>query len=379
MNSDYAVSTRRCHRVFSHATIRAMNSEPHRAAASPHLTAIALIFCLSFLSCSDKKAAYLVSSPEYRDELRELIHRIDSEESEETRFVINQRIISIYKAAGDRELELLYITSYVENYPNDPFNGYYLLLAAEYYKSVAALPFARYYYERIVKNHADLLLDNGQSIHRVCFSNLIRIVDEPEIVVEYYKELITRFSDEIDNGTTFHELAQIYEALGEWDLAMQFYKEFLKFPETSIAGRPDARKSAIEVVTLYDMPNKRWTQETLEALVTNIQRAIWSKNSRQLNDLRSKVGFFARSWEESESATALSLVSDLGNYLQNRIRIPGDLDHDSNEKEAFLRTTGWGFRIPTWYLYFRKLYFPADPSIHGRWEWAGIYLGEKPY
>ena len=24
-----------------------------------------------------------------------------------------------------------------------------------------------------------------------------------------------------------------------------------------------------------------------------------------------------------------------------------------------------------------KVNFPADPEIHGRWEWAGIYFGEK--
>jgi len=42
-----------------------------------------------------------------------------------------------------------------------------------------------------------------------------------------------------------------------------------------------------------------------------------------------------------------------------------------------LRTWGWHQYLSTWYLYFRKIYFPADPEIHGRWEWAGIYYGEK--
>ncbi|MDR1596788.1 MAG: tetratricopeptide repeat protein, partial [Treponema sp.] len=45
--------------------------------------------------------------------------------------------------------------------------------------------------------------------------------------------------------------------------------------------------------------------------------------------------------------------------------------------EAYLRTWGWSQYISTWYLYFRKINFPSDPEIHGRWEWAGIYYGEK--
>jgi len=60
----------------------------------------------------------------------------------------------------------------------------------------------------------------------------------------------------------------------------------------------------------------------------------------------------------------------------NRIHYANKLDASSNSTEAFLRTWGWA-QISTWYLYFRKIYFPSDPEIHGRWEWAGVYYGEK--
>jgi hypothetical protein len=60
----------------------------------------------------------------------------------------------------------------------------------------------------------------------------------------------------------------------------------------------------------------------------------------------------------------------------NRIRYADRLDASSNSTEAFLKTWGWS-QISTWYLYFRKIYFPSDPEIHGRWEWAGVYYGEK--
>lgn len=61
----------------------------------------------------------------------------------------------------------------------------------------------------------------------------------------------------------------------------------------------------------------------------------------------------------------------------NRIRYNEEISADSGPTEAFLRTTGWNSYLTVWYLYFRKVNFPADPDIHGRWEWAGIYYGEK--
>ena len=45
--------------------------------------------------------------------------------------------------------------------------------------------------------------------------------------------------------------------------------------------------------------------------------------------------------------------------------------------EAYLKTWGWSQYVSVWYLYFRKVNYPVDPDIHGNWEWAGIYLGER--
>jgi hypothetical protein len=59
------------------------------------------------------------------------------------------------------------------------------------------------------------------------------------------------------------------------------------------------------------------------------------------------------------------------------VHIDADLAPFSNDREAYLKTTDWNFRPPTWYLYFRKADFPANPDVNGQWEWAGIYFGEK--
>jgi tetratricopeptide (TPR) repeat protein len=337
---------------------------------------------LLFSGCETQNGSFLVGDRHTKRELRTLLSRLDKEQSApESRFIINNQIINIYFEHGAYQKMNLFLTTYVTTHPDDQYNAYYLLLVAENYKSAEAYPFAVHYFERVLKNYSDLLLEGNRSVHYICLSNLVSMVDEPEIRVNYYKELLERFRDNIDKGATYYHLAKTYEELGKWDLAMQHFKEYLKYPETSIPGKPNAREQVTSAVAFYDMPRKNWTEENLDRLVTIIRDAIWRKNIRRLNALRSGVGFFVRAWEDGDSAQELELLNDLTIFFEQgkTIRSSAELDRDSNEKEAYLRTTGWGHRIPTWYLYFRMVDFPADPDIHGEWEWAGIYLGEKPY
>jgi hypothetical protein len=93
-----------------------------------------------------------------------------------------------------------------------------------------------------------------------------------------------------------------------------------------------------------------------------------------------KVNFFTMSWEQTENPkTEVQFIDHFNDFLGSRVWCSPNVDRDSNEQEAYLKTTGWSYRIQTWYLYFRKVYFPADPEKHGQWEWAGIYFGEKPF
>lgn len=338
--------------------------------------------CMFLLAaCSDEYSYYYVGNREARKELKAYLQKLESQNiSYENRYIINQQIINLFYTHSEPEKLNLYLSSYVQTHKDDPYNAYYLLLIAENYKAKGALPFAALYYERILRNHQDLFWEGLQSVHLTCLNNLIQMVKEPEARVTYYRELIARFIDKIDYGTTFFFLAKTYEDLGEWDLAMQAYKEFLKHSDTQVKGFPDAYNNVAAMVTLYDLPKKSWTMRELDDLVANIKSAIWTQNARWLNLLRSQVDFFARAWEAEEvTETELELISDLGSFLGKNIIIARELDRDSNDREAYLRSRGWSYRIQTWFLYFRKVNFPADPDIHGNWEWAGIYLGEKPF
>jgi len=334
---------------------------------------------------------YLVGNAEERKDMQNFLTQLrDSDGDYETSFVLIQQIIRHLHAARRNDKQNLLLTTYVENHPEDPFNGYYLLIVADTYMEEEAVPFAVHYFERILKNHSDLLIQN-QSIHYLCLSNLTRLVTAPGPRAEYYKELLSRFGEgqsesspsmRVDMGLSYYNLAETYEELGEWDLAIQAYKNFLQYPDTVIPGFPEAHRETAEKVAFYDYRSKDWTSDNLEELVAAITGAIYSKNARRLNQYRAKVNFFAQYWEQQSPLNerdVADFTSNLGLFMVRRVTVARELDRDSNSQEAYLETYGWSYRIPTWYLYFHRISYPADPEINGRWQWAGIYFGEKPF
>ncbi len=339
-----------------------------------------ILFLIIFSGCNEESSYYLVGSKEEKKELRNLISIMNDENTKsESKFIIIQQISKILHASARSALLNLFLTTYVERHPEDPFNAYYLFLVAKNYMEDEAFPIAVHYYERILKNYPDLLV-RGKSIHYLCLNDLIKLTDEPELRVTYYKELISRYGEEIDKGSTYYWLAKTYEKLGEWELSIQAYNNFLNYPKTQIPGEPDAWKEVKSMVDFYNYDGKEWTMESLDELVSRIRYSIHSRNIQQLKRYKAKVNFFTMSWEQGESFKSEDeFIANLGQFLGSQVWCLPDLDNDSNDQEAYLKTTGWSYRIKTWYLYFRKIYFPPDPDKHGQWEWAGIYFGEKPF
>ncbi|TFG64967.1 MAG: tetratricopeptide repeat protein [Spirochaetales bacterium] len=336
---------------------------------------------LLFSSCGG--AVYLQGVKEKKPELKKLFSQLKKQTvNNESRFIIIQQIIRIMLQENETEALNLFLTSYTEENSADPFNGYYLMVVAQNYKQAGAFPFAVFYYDQIIKNYPDLLVQDSK-IHLFCLKELINLTQQPEIRVDYYKELLARFQEEIDVGNTYYNLAKTYEALGEWDLSIQAYINFLKYPETYIPGVQDALKKVRDLVDFYTYEGPDWSYASLETLAANIKTAIYSQDVRLLKTYMRKINFFTISWEQQEEAQEETqeedFITHLGTFLNQRVWCNSVLDRDSNAQEAYLQTNGWSYRINTWYLYFRRINFPADPERHGRWEWAGIYFGDKPF
>ncbi|HOJ99803.1 MAG TPA: tetratricopeptide repeat protein [Termitinemataceae bacterium] len=294
----------------------------------------------------------------------------------ETQFSIVREIATEYLQTKDYHRLINFVTLWSTTHPEDPYQSYLLFMVAYAYLEQGMKPVAALYFDRIVKNYPDLMVQ-GKSIHLECLNRLIELVPNPQQQIWYYQELISRFPQHIDLGKAYFLLAKNYEKIGKWEEAIQNYSKFLPYYTSIIPGYPDALDYAKKIVDFYNSP-KDWTFDSLDSLVKAIKGALDAGNSNLLNRYKAKVNFFALSWgQEYDDRSSGEEVAFSPFMAGNRIRYAAEVDASSNPNEAFLKTWGWSQRMSTWYFYFRKINFPADPNIHGRWEWAGIFYGEK--
>lgn len=295
---------------------------------------------------------------------------------DEERYAVVHKISTTMAEAGDWPLLVDFLSDTVASDPANRFNARYLLGIAWAYARQGADEVAALYYDRIVRNYPDLVVD-GASVHLACLRELLVLVDDPARRLGYRRELIDRFPDAVDMGTELFLLGNDYESLGDWDAALEAYRRFLPAFSGEVPDHPDALQYARQFIDLATI-RKDWTYETLDDLIDAVSQAMASGNSRTLSRIRAKVGFFAMDWYQDKEDGNSQVLFDFGAFMAgSRIHRADNLDPSSNAREAFLRTWGWSERISVWYLYFRKVDFPADPEVHGRWEWAGIYFGEK--
>ena len=326
--------------------------------------------------CRSEHLEYRSGNRSYDRQTGELLALLEQERGgADQRFMIVQEISKTLRAAGAPRRQLMFLATYVETHPADPYNAYYLMAVAEGYRDLGQNPLAAHYYERILRNYTDAVV-RGRSIHLTALGELIVLEQDPQRLVGLYKDLIGRFGDAIDLGRSHFFLGRAYEALGEWEQAVAAYQVYLQHDDAEIPGFPNGRREVLGKVNIH-FSDKSWVMDDLDALVDELKRAVALRDRRALQRLRSKAGFFAMSWEQQLADETSSPVFDLSAFSLSKVRFDDAFDADSNADEAFIRTTGWSYRVKTWYLYFRRVDFKADPDIDGRWEWAGIFLGEK--
>lgn len=335
-----------------------------------------ILLLTTFSSCKDNNTS-VNQNLKTQEQLYEILKTQNLNE-QQNYSIINQ-IASNLLAQKDYQGVILFLTDWVEKNPGDMYNSYWLLMSAYAYLSMGAEPVAEYYFDRILQNHQDLLV-KGQSIHFICLQNLIQISKEPSHRTRYFNELINRFPQNINTSELYLRLAMEYEKDNQWDQALKTYSLFLEQPDATtiqIPGEPDAYKNARHFVD-FNKSSKDWTFESLPALEAAVKKAIRNYDWRSLDKYKAKVNFFTMSWKQDENDANSQEETPMASWARGkRIRFSETLDEASNPNEAYLRTWGWNSYVPIWYLYFRKVNFPIDPDIHGNWEWAGIYLGNK--
>ncbi|MGP1577062.1 MAG: tetratricopeptide repeat protein [Treponema sp.] len=330
------------------------------------------------VSCTKPPLYYVYQDIEHKAEQKCLAELLLNEKNSQVRFALTDKIAHNLQKAGKLRTLTVFLQSVIEQEPKNIYNAYFMLRIASAHLDGGENKLAAYYFEHIIQNYPDTIVQ-GQSVHFICLKKLIELTDTTEKQIAYYLRLLTDYYTDIDPAYSYFMLAQAYEKQGEWQLAIQTYTRFLNLRrfDVIIPGIPDSYGYARKIVD-YNASAKSWTFNTLEELIKTITAAIRTNDYTTLERCRSKVNFFAMSWKQELSETHPQPDFNLRSFMHGSgIKIASAVDASSTPYEAYLRTAGWNQYIQTWYLYFRKINFPADPAIHGRWEWAGIYYGEK--
>lgn len=297
--------------------------------------------------------------------------------SEQIPFAVVERAAQMVRDRDGEPAMIRFLTAHVQSRPEDPNNSYYLSVVGKLYDERGATELARQYYRRSLFAYPDVIVRSVSS-HRVAVRELLEIVDDPEERIDYLHYLQDYYPETIQPGLLAYYLGEACEEAGRWEEAYESYRLFLRAPNVSIPGVPDARRDITRRLAFYDS-ERRWSNRDLNELVDQIKAALWAQDPARLLRHRAGANFFTMSWEQEESDENSDIPTfDIGAFLRrSRVRYADELEITSNANEAYLRTWGWSHRIPTWYLYFRRIDFPADPEINGTWEWAGILFGES--
>lgn len=329
------------------------------------------------LSCTQEKEEkpYKTGIDKSDEKIDSLLLLLDSSPDATTRYGIMEQVISELRKHNQVKVLKSFLNDHLYKYPEDSYNAYYLLLLGTLYEEEGAMDIAVIYYNRLLKNYEDLIIW-GQSVHFYSLNKLIQYHKDNSLKkIEYYKELINRFSGEVDRGLIYYNLAKSSELEGLWDQSIDNYKRFLEAPRTSIPGEPNVYNEVNHYLNFH-YSDKNWTRESLESLVNSIKYAIRTRNGSRLSRYMGE-DFFMMSWGQDRYDPFTEIPMELSYFLKSSVWYNRNLEADSNENEAFLRTGGWSYRIKVWYLYFNRIHYPIDPEINKRWEWAGIYFGNK--
>lgn len=330
------------------------------------------IILFVLISCSEETLPPSLSGHEEVKEYLAIALRQDADPA--LQYAALEPVISIAREAGEFDWLTSELSGILEDNPHNPYGAYYLMAMAEGAKDTGSNALALDYLRRLLKNYPDLLIA-GQSFHLLALGEIALYTDNPREAIAAREEIQSRFSDRTEIGRNQYYLANEYRKIGEWKKMFDSYRTFLNHPDAFIPGIPEARANVADALSFHNS-SKTWTMVNLDDLVRTIQYAIKTQDAQLLHRYQSDKFFFMH-WSQETSDSFTHIPMTLGSFLTNRVRYRSELDDYSNDREAFLWTAGWTWKIPTWYLYFRKIDYPVNPEINGRWEWAGIYFGER--
>lgn len=293
------------------------------------------------------------------------------------RMILARQYLDNLTGTDKEYLVPLLMSRLAASHPDDAYLPWYLYMAARSNERLGRLPEAVFAYRRIYHSAGDLIV-SGASLRFLSMQRLLDLDPDPYLRRELHLQLLELYPDSIDKGLEWYWLAKTCESLGLFPESFEAYRKYLAFPDTVVPQKPNERQRVQELLMVAGT-RRNWTRPDLDQLLREVRYALETKNADKLMSLQSRVNFFSMAWLQEKNDFNSQPNYSFRRFLETskRINVAQELDSSSNFREAYLKTWGWYGYIPTWYLYFRRIDFPADPDTHGNWEWAGIYFGDS--
>lgn len=331
-----------------------------------------LILGLLLISCRDNGIPESLSAGEEINEFLDIAMQPGIDPA--LRFAALEPVISGARAASEIDWLSSLLVQVINTNPSDPYAVYYLIAMAEGARDSGSNELALDYFRRLLKNYPDLELE-GRSLHLIALRQIAVLSSNPYEVIAARNQMQIRFPERINFGRNQYYLAEKYRETGDWNRMFSAYEAFLRDEDADVPDSPDAKTNVEDIMRFHDS-DKTWMMDNLDDLVSRIKYAIRTQNSELLGRYQSD-NFFLMNWSQKTSDDFTHIPMNVGHFLNSGIKYRNTLENFSNENEAYLWTANWTWKIPTWYLYFRRIDYPMNPEINGQWEWLGIYIGER--
>lgn len=295
----------------------------------------------------------------------------------------------LIKGESQRAISVLFkLIDYNED--NNYYNAYYLFLIAGIYYDKKEYPLAIQYYKLIVNNYNDLIIKE-RSIHYQSYIRLINLEIQNSSKIKYYLHLIKFYKQYINEIDVYYELGKLYEQDNKIKTAFEYYDKVLRYYNRKYpilisdfaieynVNVPQYYYSIRDKMDFY-YSSRDWLYSDLNVLIRKLRNAVENHDYYSLESLKAKKGFYFTSFiqnsEDFASKNQKNIQMVLRSFVSGgqNIVINPNLESFSSSSEAYLKTSGWGYRVSVWYFYFKKVEYIKGYS---GWEWKGIIFGEK--
>lgn len=315
---------------------------------------------------------------------RETFERIGTDDFPEADFVRVFRIVESFSRASEYERLTEFLLDPRVRAVTTQYQDYLDYLLAMGYLKSGQTPLALFLLRRLIDQGVEIV-HRGQPLLQRILEILVEHTTDPFERLAYLKRLLAFQGQSGRNVLSSYLLGQTYQEIGFWDQAIESYRVTLSLPGASEVLDGKTLNRLRSLVAYRTVPRHRILRD-LNELIQLVRRAQMEGNVGELARLQASSDFIIQYWAQRENyhpapdqETFLrGLIQFSRNYNgENTVRWDEGLSELSNINEAYVRTTNWFAEWGTVYFYFRKIFFPPNPNIHGQWEWAGVYLGGK--